>query len=348
MLPFAASIYARSPKTQMPKRLIKPKRLYAGDTVAVIAPSSGISAKGFEKGLKHLESLGFKPKVGEFARGKNGFLAATDAERLKDLHWAFSDNDVKGVWCIRGGYGAARLLPFINYNIIKRNPKVFIGYSDITALHMAFHYETGLVTFHGPVAASTFTDYTRANCLNVLMNPQNDYVVKLSPPTKPEPEIDANPEDEAKKTKEPPVTLETITAGVARGRLIGGNLSLVSSLAGTKYGLNKLKNNILFLEDVGELPYRIDRMLTQLLQSADLKSLSGIALGHFTDAGGVKEGESQTVLDVLRDRLGNLGIPVIYGLSFGHINDQFTLPEGIQAELDTKNATVTFLETAVR
>ncbi|MBK7707758.1 MAG: LD-carboxypeptidase [Acidobacteria bacterium] len=313
-------------------KLIKPKRIAGSDTIGVVAPSSGLSKEDFDKAIGNLESMGFRTKIGKSARARNGFLAGTDKERLDDLHAAFADKDVKAVWCLRGGYGAGRILPQIDFKLIAANPKILIGYSDITALHLAISQNTGLVTFHGPVATSAPVDYTKNNTLNVLMNPTATYRIELS-------EYNRTQASNLFKT-------EVITAGKARGRLTGGNLSLVSALAGTPYGLRDTKGKLLFLEDVGEQPYRIDRMLTQLRQSIDMKQLSGIALGVFEDCN-PKAPDTQSLIDVLRDRLGDLGIPVIYGLSFGHIREQFTLPMGIEAEMDTATATVTFLEPAV-
>lgn len=314
------------------KKIIKPKRLNKGDTIGIIAPSSGVSESEFEKALKNMTDLGFKTKVGKYTKAVNGFLAGTDKERLEDLHWAFADQEVKGIWCIRGGYGASRYLPQIDFKLIKKNPKVLVGYSDITALHLAIYQNTGLVTFHGPVAASTYSDYTKNHVVNLLMNPSVPYKVELS---------SANIAKEAPEFK-----TQVITKGKAKGKLTGGNLSLLTALAGTPFALKDTKGKILFIEDVGERPYRLDRMFVQLKQSVNLRELAGIALGIFEDCD-APDDKSQTVLDVVRDNLGNLGIPVIYGLSFGHIRDQFTLPMGIEAEFDTENTTMTFLETSV-
>lgn len=319
-------------KSRSKIKMIKPDRLKAGDTVGVIAPSSAPPKEDFDRAIANVESYGFKVKIAKSARNKKGFLAGTDKERLDDLHWAFSDPDVKGIWCVRGGYGAGRLLPEIDYRLIAKNPKILIGYSDITALHLAISQLTGLVTFHGPVGTSAPVDYTKKHVLEVLMKPSTPYEIELS-------EYNKSQESSVFKT-------EVISGGKARGRLIGGNLSLVSALAGTPFGMRDVKGKLLFLEDVGEQPYRIDRMLTQLLQSVDMKSLAGIALGVFADCE-AKDKDTQSLIEVLRDRLGNLGIPVIYGLSFGHIREQFTLPVGIEAEMDTSDATVTFSEAAV-
>ena len=333
VLPFLAqTAFSENRKFSGRKNIIKPKRLVKGDTVAVIAPSSGVAPETFEKALQNLADLGLKTKAGKSARTRNGFLAGTDKERLDDLHQAFSDAEIKAVWCVRGGYGASRFLPDLNFNLIRKNPKILIGYSDITALHTAIYQNTGLVTFHGPVAASNFSDYTKNHVVNVLMNPSAPYKIELSPDN-------IAKESNLFKT-------ETITKGKCRGELLGGNLSLLTALAGTPFALRNTKGKILFIEDVGEQPYRIDRMLTQLRQSVDMRQLAGIALGIFEDCN-PKSNDTQSLVDVLKDRLGDLGIPVIYGLSFGHIRDQFTLPVGIEAELDTEKATMTFLETGV-
>lgn len=313
-------------------KIVKPKRLKTGDTIAVIAPASGLTPESFDKALENLGSLGLKPKVGKSARGLKGFLSADDQARLDDLHWAFSDKEAAGIWCVRGGYGAGRLLPAIDYNLIRKNPKILIGYSDITALHLAISQNTGLVTFHGPVATSELSDYTKTHVTNALMTPSAPYKIELS-------EYNKTQASNLFKT-------ETITAGKARGRLIGGNLSLLAALAGTPYALREMKGKILYIEDVGEQPYRIDRMLTQLRQSFDMRSLAGIALGVFEDCN-PRTKDTQTLSDVLKDRLGDLSIPVVYGLSFGHIRDQFTIPVGVEAELDATNATLTLLEAGV-
>jgi muramoyltetrapeptide carboxypeptidase len=328
----AQTVFSQRRTSSKVKKIVKPKRLKTGDTVGVIAPASGVSPEDFEKALQNLADLGLKTKVGKYVRAQNGFLAGTDGQRLADLHWAFADKEIDAVWCVRGGYGVSRLLPAVDFNLIKRNPKIFIGYSDITALHVAIYQNCGFATFHGPVAASTFSDYAKNYVAGVLMNPSAPYKIELSPDN-------IAKESNLFKT-------EVITKGICRGKLLGGNLSLLTALAGTPFGLRNTRGKILFIEDVNEQPYRVDRMFTQLRQSINLRQLAGIALGVFADCEAKDEG-SQSLIEVVKDRLGDLKIPVIYGLSFGHIRDQFTLPIGIEAELDTENATMTFLETSV-
>ncbi len=333
IIPFLAdTILSKTRKSFANEKIVKPKRLKRGDTIAIIAPSSGISESALAKSLQNMADLGFNIKIGKHTMSVNGFLAGNDKERLEDLHWAFGDKTVDAIWCVRGGYGATRFLPSVNFDLIRKNPKVFVGYSDITALHTAIYQNTNLVTFHGPVASSTFSDYPKKHVVNVLMNPSAPYKIELSPDN-------IAKESNLYKT-------EIITKGKARGKLVGGNLSLLTAMAGTPFALRNTKGKLLFIEDVGEKPYRIDRMFVQLKQSINLRELAGIALGVFENCN-PPDAASQTVIDVVRDELGNLGIPVIYGLSFGHIRDQFTLPVGIEAEMDTEKATMTFLETGV-
>lgn len=335
MIPLgAASVLGQRLSARAP-RIIKPKRLRQGDTVAIIAPSSGVSRETFEKAVRKIEESGFRVKEGRNARKSNGFLAGTDAERLEDLHTAFADKTVDAVWCVRGGYGASRLLPNIDFELIRKNPKIFVGFSDVTALHLAISQKTGLVTFHGAGAASINSDYTQKHLLDVLTNPVSRYRIESSA-------YNTIQEAETYKT-------EIIRAGRSNGRLIGGNLSLIAALAGTKFGLKSLRGKLLFLEDVNEQPYKLDRMLTQLRQSADFRGISGVAVGICDGCDTAKDGlnPTQTAAQVFAERLSDLGVPVIYGLSFGHIREQFTLPVGIRSEINTADSSITLLESAV-
>jgi muramoyltetrapeptide carboxypeptidase len=222
----------------------------------------------------------------------------------------------------------------LNYDLIKSNPKVIIGYSDITALLNSIYSETGLVTFHGPVGISTFNEFSVTYFNEVLVHPENNLVL-----------ISVKGDDQ-KDTN----GLTTIVSGEAVGELVGGNLLVLNSLIGTKYDFNG-EGKIIFLEEIGEEPYRIDRMLTQLIQSGKFDKAAGIAMGVFKNCEPKEKGPSFStsfsLMEVLFDRLSNLNIPVIYGLSFGHIKNKFTLPVGIKAELDTMNQTITLLENSV-
>ncbi len=301
------------------KRQIRPKLLAKGQTVGLITPGSYIGDEGLEKAVNNLESLGLHVKLGANIRAERGFTAGTDAERLSDIHAMFSDTQVDAIWCARGGYGCGRLLPHLNYRLIRRNPKALIGYSDITALHNAIYKETGLITFHGPVGASEQTDYTRRQIEAVLFEGQQGYNIPLST-------TNAAREESVYQT-------HTIAGGQASGELVGGNLTLLAALVGTGY-LPSVKNKLLFMEDVGEDPYRIDRMLTTLRQAWSLGEAAGIALGIFSGCEADEDDRSLSLAQTLDDRLGDLGIPVVYGLSFGHIADQCTLPVGAVATLD--------------
>lgn len=325
--------FANTPVLPKKPKLV-PNRLKAGDQVGVITPASYIDDDGLEKAIKNLESLELKPVLGKNIRALYGSLAGTDDQRLADLHQMFSDPEIKAIWCARGGYGCARLLPRIDYKMIRRNPKVFVGYSDITALHLALERHCGLVTFHGPVGSSTFTDYTRAELKKILFSPLQKSTILVAPSQ----EVAAQ-EDTAFATK-------IIQPGQAEGRLTGGNLTLLASALGTNYTPD-IKNKILFLEDIGEKPYRIDRMLTSLRQAWPLESLAGIALGVFADCEAKSGTRSLSLIQTLEDRLEGLDLPIVYGLSFGHIDNMCTLPMGIKARLDTKNASLTLLEPGV-
>jgi muramoyltetrapeptide carboxypeptidase len=254
----------------------------------------------------------------------------------------FLDKDVKAVWAARGGSGCSALLPSINYDLIRRNPKILVGYSDITALHLAIYRLAGLVTFHGPVAPSSPTDYAVTQMQAVLMSPRAQT------------EINMSIENERKTATQPEFQLRTFRQGVAEGRLIGGNLSVLSALVGTPYAA-EIEKHLLFLEDVREPPYRIDRMLTQLEQSVGgrgerdgLKRAAGIMLGVFSRSRAPDGDASLTLDEVLADHFGALPIPAVAGYSFGHIAHQFTIPIGVRARLDTASQTLTLLEAAVR
>ncbi len=312
-------------------KLLKAPRLKPGASVALIAPCSPPTEEKISKAIANLEALGFKVVEGKSLRARLGYLAGTDAARLADLHWAFQDPAIDAVWCVRGGYGASRILPDLDYDLIRKHPKPFIGYSDVTALHLAIHARTGLVTFHGPVAGGDFPENTVAHFNAMVMEGADKHVIAAP--------IDDFPGEEYRPF--------TITIGKAQGALTGGNLALLSALVGTAFA-PVFKDKIAFMEDVGEQPYRLDRMFTQLLQATDLSKAAGIALGVFNDCQPKEGSPSLSLPDTLRDRLGGLGIPVAYGIPFGHVSYQATLPYGIRAELDASAQTLTILEAAVR
>ncbi|MEM6963469.1 MAG: LD-carboxypeptidase, partial [Bacteroidota bacterium] len=308
---------------------IKPQRLKVGDTVGLITPSSSITETQLEKAIKNMKSLGLKVKLGKHVRAINGYLAGTDKQRLEDLHTMFADKTVHGIWCIRGGYGVGRILPKINYQLIRDNPKVLIGYSDITALLLAVYEQTGLVCFHGPVASSDFTDYSVRHLKGVLMEQHSIYPIYSA--------------KENYDVKDSLYRIKVIRAGKAKGELTGGNLTLLAAMAGTPFRWD-VKDKLVFMEDIGERPYRVDRMLTQVLQSTNLQEAAGIILGIFEDCRAKRGNRSLSLMECLEDRLGHLEIPIIYGLSFGHIKHHFTIPIGIKGEMDTATQSLTQTE----
>lgn len=323
------------------RRLIKPAMLKQGDLVALIAPSGVLDDATLEKAVKNLESYGFNVKLSDNIRAVHGGYAGSVTQRLADLHDMFLDKDVKAIWAARGGSGCTALLPGIRYDLIRRNPKILVGYSDITALHLAIYRHAGLITFHGPVAPSSPTDYAVTQMQAVLMSPR------------PQTEINMSVENERKAVAQPEFSLRTLRHGIAEGRLTGGNLSVLAALIGTPYAA-EIENHLVFLEDVREPPYRIDRMLTQLQQSVGgrgegdgLKRAAGIMLGVFSKSRAPDGDASLTLSEVLDDQFGALPIPAVYGYSFGHIPHQFTIPIGVRARLDTASQTLTLLEPAV-
>jgi muramoyltetrapeptide carboxypeptidase len=316
------------------KQLIKAPRLKPGDLVGLISPGGVVDDALIEKCVQNLEAFGMRVKISANIRAARGGYAGTVEQRVNDLHAMFLDREVKAIWPARGGSGSIQLLPKLDYSMIRNHPKILVGYSDITALLLAIYRHAGLVTFHGPVASSTFSDYSVAYLQAVLMQPQ------------PRVEINMSPDYNQRAAQEPQFARRTVREGVATGRLLGGNLSVLSALIGTPFAA-ELKGALLFLEDIGEAPYRVDRMLTQLSQSGGLKNIAGAMLGVFQKSGATDGEASLTLAEVLDDHFAQLKTPSVYGFSFGHVAQQFTIPLGLRARLDTANATLTLLESAV-
>jgi muramoyltetrapeptide carboxypeptidase len=321
-------------ETAPTRRLLKPARLKAGDVVGLIAPSGVLEDAQIERGVRNLESLGLVVKVGRNIRAAHGGYAGTVEQRVEDLHGMFLDREVRGVWAARGGSGCTALLPRIDYGLIRRNPKVLVGYSDITALHLALLRHARLVTFHGPVSSSTFSGFSADRLREVLMEPLPRRVLHDAP------------ENLAKAIDQPQFAPRTFRPGRAEGDLVGGNLSVLCSMVGTDH-LPRLGASLLFLEDIGEAPYRIERMLVQLSQARVLAQARGIAFGVFQKSQPVDEEPSLTLDETLAEQMAALRVPAASGFSFGHIPHQLTLPLGIRARLDTEERTLTLLESPV-
>ncbi len=326
----AATMPAHAPA----RRLLKPPRLRHGDLLGLIAPGGHANDAAIEKAVARIEALGFRVKPGRNLRAVHGNYAGSVQQRLDDLHAMFADPEVKGMWCIRGGSGCISLLSGIDYGLIRAHPKVLLGYSDITALHLAIGRMARLVTFHGPVALSSPSDYATTHLLAVLMDPQPSYTIPMAQ------------ENSLRAETEPHYAIRTATAGVARGRLVGGNLSLVSALAGTPYAAD-FRKAILFLEEVNEAPYRIDRWMTQLDLAGGFARAAALMVGICDNCGPADDEPSLTLDETLDLHLKRLVIPAVSGYSFGHIRHQFTMPMGIMARLDTGRQTLTLLEAGV-
>lgn len=320
-------------KNKTGQATVKPERLKKGDTVGLITPGSYAPPAAVQKSISNLQNLGLKVQMGRYLTAKRGYNAGTDEQRLEDLHRMFANPQIKAIWCVRGGYGCTRLLPMIDYELIKNNPKILIGFSDITALSNAIYQQTGLVGFHGPLGSSTIDEYSARHIRAVLFEGVNEHPIDLQ----------GHPNAKNKNN----YSSKTFQAGVASGILAGGNLSVLVAMAGTPYAF-KADNTLLFLEDVGEKPYRIDRMLTQLRQSTSMSQINGIVLGIFHDCEPDPEDESLRLSETLQDRLGHLDKPVQYGYPFGHIKHQCVLPIGIRARLDSDEQQLIVLENAVR
>lgn len=318
---------------------VKPNALKKGDTVAIVAPSGIVSKKSLERGIRFLESLDLRVKIGSSVMQRWGYLAGTDHERARDFMAMWADSDVKAVIAARGGYGAMRILPHLDFDCIRENPKILLGYSDITALHLALWKEAGLVTFHGPVAEIWARE----------MNPYDGKLLKellfgLWPPgILAMPAIEQNAGETAvshcsssgsqkAQTYAPDIRrLLALESGSAQGQLTGGNLSLIASTIGTPWEIDT-KGKILFIEEVGEKPYRVDRMLCQLELAGKLRDAAGFCIGDFTDC--EAEPNSQrptfTVAEVLEQYFAGTGKPCIVNVPAGHGKFNAVLPLGVE------------------
>ena len=281
-----------------------------------------------ERAVRNIESLGLRVKTGDNIRLRRANYAGTPFQQAQDFHAMVRDRDVRAIWCGRGGSGGSLMLPLLDYRLIRANPKVIIGFSDFTAVLLAVTRLAGMVTFHGPVGISSFSEYSTAHLRAVLMEPRAGHVIVAASDTRTHP---------AEKTLIP---------GVATGPLMGGNLSVLGALVGTPYAA-RLRGAIAFLEDVDEAPYRINRMLTQLVQAGELGRAAGIMFGTCADCVVTDGGPTLTLEETLRDRLEPLKKPAAIGLSFGHTERHFTIPLGVRARLDATARTVTLLEAAV-
>jgi muramoyltetrapeptide carboxypeptidase len=313
--------------------LIKPPVLKPGDTIGIIAPGTAVSDPEDLAQVKEVAKyFNLKYIIGKYVESGSGYKTRKVAERLDDLHSMFKSPDISAVICIRGGHGSAHLLDGIDYDLIRKNPKIFIGYSDITAMHLAIQKHAGIVTFHGPMMLSTFTKYTIGYFQKAMFSPL------------PIGELNNPPSGDGVHN---PAQLRVIVPGKATGKTTGGNLSLITSLIGTPYEIDT-KDKIFFVEDVGEEPYRIDRMMMQLKLSGKLDAVAGIVIGKCEDCNYSKPSRvwDDSLGEVFNKIFENFKKPVIYGLMFGHTADQLTIPLGVEASIDTDNLSISINETA--
>lgn len=310
--------------------VLKPPRLRSGDLIGLVSPASAPSSyEKIEKAVQYLEGRGYRVKVGTYVSSVHGYLAGADDQRAADFNEMIRDKAIKAVFAVRGGYGTPRILPLIDYQSLKRQPKIIVGYSDITALQLAIFRKTSLVTFSGPMAGvemwNHIDPFTEEHFWKIVTS--NSKVGELK-----------NPPDEA---------IKVLKEGKGEGRLVGGNFATFASLLGTQFAPN-LKDSILVLEDVDEAPHRIDRMLTQLLNARILRSLSGLIFGVFS--GCVPSEPTNpylTVEQILAEFTQRVECPVVANLQYGHIPRKLTVPIGLKGKIDTTKGKIEVLESGV-
>ncbi|GIN56298.1 S66 peptidase family protein [Lederbergia ruris] len=298
------------------------KRLGVGDKIGLTAPAGPTDEGKLNKGIAVLKNLGFQVKVGLTCyQNEGGYLAGPAIMRANELNQMFADPNIDAIFCLRGGYGAMQILPFLDFDMIANHPKMLIGYSDITALHIALQQKSDLVTIHGPMPASDLisaSDFTIQSLLSVLTNAHSSGRIE-------------NPPGEI---------MECLVPGKAEGILTGGNLALITSLLGTPFEINT-KGKILFLEDVGEEPYRIDRMLTQLALAGKFDETEGILLGSWTDCQSSNLNSFQ-VKDVFRRIIAPFGKPTVMNVRAGHCEPAITLPFGVPVLLQAEEGKLSY------
>ncbi|MGL5380157.1 S66 peptidase family protein [Clostridium sp.] len=303
--------------------MVKLKKLNSNSTIGIICPSSPEDSAFIDEKISKFKELGFNIKEGSYIYDTYGYLAGTDTDRAKDLMDMFSNPEIDAIVCFRGGYGCVRMAPYLDLNIIKKNPKPFCGYSDITLLLNYINKKCNFPTFHSPMINSKFDDeLTLKYFMNVLTNFNKNSFYNLK-------KLSNN-------------NIQYINKRDFTGKLVGGNLSLIASTLGTPYEVD-FNNSILLIEEISENPYAIDRMLSQLILSGSLKKCSAIILGHFTDCS-CKNKNTFSLIEVLYQKLSHLDIPIIIGLPFGHDYPNITLPIGAKFSFTAQNDLLTLKE----
>lgn len=317
------------------QQIIKPSKLYSGAGVGLISPAGAVFLRNdLNIVLDAVKALGLVPYLAPHLMDRYGYLAGKDQDRANDVNQFFADPKIKILLPLQGGWGCSRMLPYLDYNLIGQNPKIIIGFSDVTALILAIYTQTGLVTFHGPNGLTAWRDDQTKSFRDVLF--LGEKVTYQNQPA-------SEDSDRLMQVKN---RIQTITPGTATGKLIGGNLTLLSSLVGTPYFPN-VEGAILFVEDVGEQIYRIDRLMTHLKLAGVFEKLSGFIFGQCTRCSPDGDYASLTLEEVLWDHIQPLKIPAWYGAIIGHIEPVLTFPIGINVEIDATTGTIRMLESAV-
>ena len=321
---------ARMPGSLSAKAGRKPPRLRAGDTVGLVAPASALTLPDeLDRAIHWITGMGLVPKLGQHVGELYGYLAGTAAARASDLDAMFADPDVRAIFAIRGGWGGARILPLLDWNGIRDNPKLLIGYSDTTALHLAIAARAGFATLHAPNGASSWQKESWDSLWQIAFAAGTPVLGG------------AGVEDAVGRPA------RTLTGGTARGRLLGGNLTILSTLMGTGW-LPDFDGAILFVEDINEDPYRVDRMFQQLKLGGILDRVGGVIFGQCTRCGSpAPDSDTFTLDDVVDQYLGALGKPAIAGFDTGHVGNQLSLPVGVDVEFDATARTLRMLDPAV-
>jgi muramoyltetrapeptide carboxypeptidase len=330
----ATAAGAQAPALPSRLPLVKPRRLQPGDTVGLVAPAGATYERApVDRAIEVVQALGFKVKAPAQLRARYGHFAGTDAERAASVNALFADPGVHGILALTGGSGCNRIVDALDYGLIRRNPKFFGGYSDLTSLINAIHVRTGLVTFHCPVAGSEWNDFNLGWFRQIVME-------GVAPTLR-------NRMDKGDDLVLPvEERLQTLRPGTARGPLVGGNLAVLTSLAGSGFW-PRFDGAVLMLEEINEYIYRVDRMLSQLRLTGALNGLAGVVIGQFTKCEPGDGFGTLTLDEVFDDYFKGLGVPVYRGASFGHVKRKFTLPVGLPVEIDATAQTLRLLEPAV-
>lgn len=326
-------IFAKNKKMNLSKHLEKliPPALKHGDTIGIVAPAGPITEAQAQTAIQKIKQAGYVAKPAEGLCNTWGYLAGSDESRANQINSMFADKDVRAIICARGGYGTSRILDMIDYELITKNPKIIGGYSDITALISAIYKKTRLITFHSSMLVPDDNSYTRNSMWNIFSNGTRGYIIRCN----------NNEQDEA-----PILTISKHSCqNKCRGTLVGGNLCLLESLLGTKYDVN-FQNKILFIEEINEPPYKIDRMLTHLRMSKNLNGLSGLIIGKLKGCE-AQGNHSLPLNDVINDFCKDLNIPIVANFSFGHVKSRCTLPIGARVELNCYKKEIKLLEDVV-